>query len=195
MSCSSSGGAVSAKRKLNISPACKEARDSRSQHPAARYHTGDLLQSRASQVRFWPSLSHSGYGRFPVLTARWLTSLSECFVNVIRQGRNVYKNNRRRSLIGRSQIRRLPAFQRGASFERGASTAQPPCSCWRASAGSATNRDLIRQVAKQIDMTADGLSGVFPLIPASSGIRSSKSLRLRAIAAISRERAPVPRSA
>jgi len=54
MSCSSSGGAVSAKRKLNISPACAEGTDSRSQHPAARYHTiaSDLLQSRAPQVRF-----------------------------------------------------------------------------------------------------------------------------------------------
>jgi hypothetical protein len=61
MSCSTSGGAVSAKRNLNrrttvwarhSSPACiRRGRDSRSQHPAARYHTSDLLQSRVR--RFW----------------------------------------------------------------------------------------------------------------------------------------------
>ena len=56
------------------------------------------------------------------------------FCQCYRTRQECHKNNRRRALIGCSRVWRwlaLPAFQRGASFGRGAGTAQPPRPCWR----------------------------------------------------------------
>ena len=111
MSCSSSGGAVSAKRNLNIrttvwarhsSPACKEGKgSSRSQHPAARYHTSDLLQSRAPQV-LWRILAVERSPKIaPVVSA-------VRGIAIIRD-RLIFGNSRAQGLRGQKQQETLMA--------------------------------------------------------------------------------------